>query len=214
MKGQTHEPDVASRRSDRRLRALADRRWRSACAVGWRCDRYRLLHVSATNAGWAGDVPDEFTHLGDGAYAFCGETFEVRAESGPSLTAVEMLGFSFALEGVAFPAGQRIRGQGVLRADFFWASRRTGKVKAIPDLGYRMKVNRIWAVTIPDGFVSRTATGLGSPTAVPPSEYTDADKREVQTMRQTTPRELSDYKPGFFVVEYQPVEGPGGQPAT
>jgi hypothetical protein len=146
------------------------------------------------------DIPESFEHLGKGEYRFCGNVLKVY---GDGITIINTGDFRFYImsnESGHYLEGRRYCGEGTLVLDHYSWVEFFAKYENPPDLFYKLSVERILKVNIPEKFVARHETGKSLPTRLIPEDYSLSDVEEINTMQG------QPFDEEFYIIEFDSSE--------
>jgi len=145
-------------------------------------------------------APEGFDHLGRGEYRCCGTVLKVYPGEGRGTVVIIKTGdFSFYLisrELDRYVQGRRYSGEGTLLFDHFSWVEYLAEYEDPPDLFFKLRVERILKVNIPEKFVARHETGKALPARLDPDEYSATEVEEIDTM------EGQPFDEEFYIIEF------------
>jgi hypothetical protein len=141
-----------------------------------------------------------FEHLGKGEYRWCGTVLKVyEGEGGGTVVIIRTGDFSFYLlsqESDSYVQGRRYSGEGTLLLDHYSWVEWLDEYEDPPDLFFKLSVERILKVNIPEKFVARHETGKSFPTLILPEDYSASDVEEIDTM------EGQPFDEEFYIIDF------------
>jgi hypothetical protein len=147
-----------------------------------------------------GTHTEEISRIEGAMYQFCGRVLKVYDDTDNLIVVVRANDFTFYIEwlskGAPPYAGDLVCGQGRLLLDHYAWVEYLSKYKDPPDLFYKLKVNRIRAVRIPESFIQRHERGYSSPTSLNPDQYPTDAVVDVDDMKSTA------IEVGFYIVDF------------
>jgi hypothetical protein len=130
-------------------------------------------------------IPHSFNHLGDAEYVFCGEVLRVYRDEGDLLIVIACGEFRFYVNAPlaqGFAQGDSVKGGGTLVLDHYIWVEFLHRYRNAPDLFYKLRVDSIKRIKLPEHFIARLGPNISFPTRLKAVEYGPNDVAEVDVI--------------------------------